>query len=343
VKIAEVPSTDSIYTDNVPIAMENYYYYLVLNGIMNQGYPSTKVGAHAINNEVPEPPDLFRTETVEGGVKIQWTHMNPEVRGYYIYRDQGRNGELKQVSEFIPAGGEIMTYIDSTEGLLGNLSYRYAVKAVNDGYIMSRLSEISSTRPGIPTSILPPTNLHGGMVNGNVLLVWDDMYRTNEFLLAYQLYKKRKGESDFEKITEDLIPFYQNTFMDTIHPEESGIYEYAVSSTDESGQESLLSSSIEIELKNPSLLVFAPAGLRIAKGTDGIEVIWAMDEDNKNRFQVFRYEAGEKAIKIAALPAGSFNYTDREVQKGKLYFYYVIAVTPDGRESEPSESAGMRY
>lgn len=343
VKIAEVPSTDSIYMDNVPIAMENYYYYLVLNGIMNQGYPSAKVGAHAINNEIPDPPDLFRTETVKGGVKLQWIHTAPEVRGYYIYRDQGRNGELKQVSEFIPAEGEIMTYIDSTEGLLGNLSYRYAIKAVNDGYIMSRLSEVSSTRPGIPTLILPPTNLHGGIVDGNVLLVWDDMYRTNEFLLSYQVYKKRKGESDFRKVSEGFIPFNQNSFTDSIRTEESGTYEYAVSSIDESGQESLHSKTVEVELQNPSAQVFPPAGFRAGRGRDGNELIWAMDEENKNKFHVYRYEEGKEAIKIADLPEGSFNFTDSDVLKGKLYFYYLIAVSSEGRESKPTKSLGLRY
>lgn len=342
-KIAELPPTDSTYTDHVTQAMENYYYYLLPEGVMKSGYPSARVAGHAVNTEIPDPPDNLSAESVKGGVRLNWKHFVPEVRGYYIYRDQGHNEELTQISGLIAADREIMTFVDSTEGLMGNLSYRYAVKAVNDGYVMSSFSDTSTARPGIATLVISPTNLIGGVVNDMALLVWDNMYQTNEFLLGYNVYRKAKNDKSFEKINQNFLPFYNNTYTDSTSAFIIGLYEYAVSSIDESGQESGLSLPVEIRLTDITGEITAPAGFRVTHGINGVDLIWAMDENNQDKVRIYRYKASGSANRIADLPAGTYNYTDTNVQEGKLYFYYLTTVSKDGKESEPSRTAGMRY
>ena len=146
-KIAEVPATDSVYTDHVIKAMENYYYYLVFQGIMNKSYPSAKVGGHSVNLIPPEPPADVAAEPVKNGVRVYWKHENPVIIGYYVYRDQGLNDSLQQASPLIPAAGELMSYVDTSGSLQGNHSYRYAVVSVNDGYQLSPVSTVVTSRP----------------------------------------------------------------------------------------------------------------------------------------------------------------------------------------------------
>ncbi len=339
IKVAELSHLDTTYLDHVPGAMENYYYYLVLQGIMNKSYPSAKVAGHASNKKAPEPPENFAVLTIDGGVKVYWNHLDPTVIGYYVYRDEGVNGELSQLSGLISATGELVAYIDTSRGLRGNLSYRYAVKAVSDGYLLSALSEIATARPGIKTISLPPSNLRGGFAQGKVLLVWDDMYRENEFLLGYKVYRKKEGEAEFSAITEEMLLFNENTFADSLI-ERGAIYNYAVSAVDESGTESLLSSLYEIIIPVEPGKVIPPYGLRVTRSAKGIELSWPADEDSNNSIRVYRYVAGQEAQKIADIPAGNFSYLDNTVQKGALYFYYLRAVNPEGEESGPSEVEG---
>ncbi len=150
VKIAEVPPLDTTYTDKVTGAMENYYYYLVLQGIMNRSYPSAKAGGHSVNNTIPAPPTDVGAEPVKGGVNIYWTHLDPNVTGYYIYRNLGLNDSLQQISRLIKPDREIMSYTDTSATLSGNLTYTYAIRSVNDSYLMSMLSEKVSAQPEYP-------------------------------------------------------------------------------------------------------------------------------------------------------------------------------------------------
>ena len=343
VKIAEVSAIDSLYTDNVLQAMENYYYYLVLEGIMDRGYPSAKVGWHATNNMAPDTPSKIVAQSTEGGVKVLWEHLSPFATGYYIFRDEGRNDSLSQISGLIPATAGMMTFVDTSAMLSGNLTYRFALKSINDGYVLSALSETSAARPGIKTHVVSPSNLHGGFSDGKVILVWDNMLETNEFLIGYNIYRKGSDEKDYKKLNDEILFFSENTFTDSVLHDKALSYQYAVSAIDESSSESLLSEPFKVTLPEPAPAVFPPAGLRVSQGADGINLSWSMDEDIKNGYRVYRYTLGKDAQSIADLPAGSYNYTDASVQKNILYFYFLTSVSPTGIESTRSAERSIRY
>ncbi len=343
VKIAEVPAKDSLYTDNLPQAMENYYYYLVFEGIMDRGYQSAKVGWHATNNLEPDPPSNIAANPVEGGVKVYWEGLGTLATGYYVFRDQGRNDSLYQISGLIPAAAEIMTFVDSSAMLNGNLTYRYALKSINDGYVLSALSETSAARPGIKTYVISPSNLHGGFSDGKVILVWDNMLETNEFLYGYNIYRKGNDEKDYKKLNDEIMLFSENTFTDSVLQDKALFYHYAVSAIDESGSESILSDSFKVTAPEPAPAVSPPSGLRLTQGADGLYLSWSVEEDSKSGYRVYRYTAGKGAQKIADLPAGTFNYIDALAEKDMLYFYFLTAVSPAGLESERSAERSIRY
>ncbi len=341
-KIAEVPATDSVFTDNVQGAMENYYYYLILQGIMNKSFPSARVGGHAINLMQPSPPREVAAEPVENGVKIYWKHEDPVIMGYYIYRDQGLNDSLQQASGLIPAGGELMSYVDTSKALMGNRSFRYAVIAVNDGYRLSRVSDVVAARPMIATEVLSPSDLHGGFIDGHVILVWDDMNAQDEYLTGYNIYRKEPGSS-FSKINETLLLFNTNTFTDTTI-DKGKTYDYAVTSRDESGSESSFSKPLNIIIPAGDEIPPAPYGLRVSKGNGAVVLSWpAETAGSSSRIRIYKYEAGQKAAMIAEIAGDNYNYEDKMVSSGHLYFYYLTVVSGAGKESGPGNRASVRY
>ena len=342
VKVAEVAAGDSVYIDHVPGAMENYYYYLVLQGIMNRSFPSAKVGGHAVNTTAPDPPADIAGKPTENGTLVFWKHEDPVVTGYYIYRDQGLNDSLQQISGFIPATGEMMSFTDTSRTLSGNQSYRYAVVAVNDGYQLSGLSEVVTIRPAIPTNVLTPTNLRGGWIDGSVLLVWDDMNPQDEFLTGYNVYRK-SSTSSFSKINARLILFNVNTFADTAIVE-GNHYEYAVTAVDESGSESLQSTTVHADIPMVTKQPARIDDLRLATNPEGILLSWpAESADKTEKIRVYRYEAGQKPVMVADVPGDTFTYEDRKISKGHLYFYFLMVISAEGTESMEGNTTGIRW
>jgi len=341
-KIAEVPPADSVFIDHVPGAMENYYYYLVLQGIMNKSYPSARVGGHAVNLSPPAPPAQVAAVPVDGGVKIFWKHENPVVTGYYIYRDQGYNDSLRQASGLIPASMELMSYIDSSSSLDGNHVYHYAVAAVNDGYQLSDLSAVVAARPGKTTGVISPSNLHGGYIDEHVMLVWDDMNPQDEYLAGYHVYRKTPTTS-FERIDKDLILFNTNTFSDTtVTPGTE--YDYAVASLDESGSESPLSSSLNVKVPGHPDRPEPVFNLRLIRGSGAIILTWPPESaDSTSTIRIFRYEPGGQPAQIGEVGGDSFSYQDQTVVKGRLYFYFLLVADQKGNLSVAGNKAEMRY
>ena len=342
-KIAEVPASDSVYTDHVTDAMENYYYYLVFQGIMNKSFPSAKVGGHSVNLAQPDPPADVAAEPVKGGVKVYWKHENPVVAGYYIYRDQGVNDTLQQLSGLIKANGEMMSYTDTSATLQGNHTYRYAVVAVNDGYRLSSPSEVVAVRPSITTRVLAPSDLHGGYLDGKVILVWDDMNPQDEYLAGYNVYRKGAGEGSYMKINRDLVLFNDNTFTDSTAGG-GRKYDYTVTSLDESGSESPYSTALDVVIPGGEELPVPVYDVRISKGTASVFLTWPPESAaNSDKFRIYRYEAGQKASRIAEVPGDTFKYEDKSVSKGHLYFYYLTVVTNSGKESGQGNVVSIRY
>ncbi len=343
VKIAEVPPLDTTYTDRVTGAMENYYYYLVLQGIMNRSYPSAKVGGHSFNHTVPAPPSDVGAEPVKGGVKVYWSHLDPNVTGYYIYRDLGLNDTLQQISRLIKPDREIMSYTDTSATLTGNRTFTYAVRSVNDSYLMSMLSEKVSAQPDIQTVVVSPSNLRGGYSGGKVLLVWDDMNTTDENLLGYNVYRKKTGSSNYSKINPEMLLFSTNTYTDSTLANGTG-YDYAVTALDLSKSESPKSKIFTVKIPAVESTADAPSGFRVSRGKGSAILTWTrVDDDNLGQYAIYRYLPGSKPQLVTKVQPDTFTYEDKTVKNGTLYFYYMTAISKTGRESEPCQTVSIRF
>ena len=97
--------------------------------------------------------------------------------------------------------------------------------------------------------------------------------------------------------------------------------------------------TLTIERPGPA----APAGLRGHATAAGIELSW--DEPfgpAVTGYRVYRYERGREPVRVASPKPGTADYTDNDVTRGRLYFYYLTSVGEGGTESGPSAEVGIR-
>jgi fibronectin type 3 domain-containing protein len=342
IKIAQLAPNDTSYTDIVPMANENFWYYLKINGPTAQNMPTAKVAAmYRAAGEIPSPPEEVGAESIRGGVKVYWLYDEPHAKGFYVYRYVYENAGYMQVSDMLPAAdGEIYGFVDSSGYLQGNEIYRYAVRAVNDVDQMSDYSPSASASPGIKATVKTPLNLSINPSENGLLLIWDDLREEESTLLGYKVYKKTNGEKDYTFLVNDTLRNDRNYFTDTnLMPGKT--HSYAVAAIDFYGNESIKSESTTYiqELK-----YFMPPEISKAVSTpEGIVVEWGqMTGTDAKSVKLYRMQPGEQPSIIATIPIDTGQYLDKDVMNGQLYIYEMSLITGDNRESSKSMGVSVR-
>jgi fibronectin type 3 domain-containing protein len=340
VKIAQLPPTDTTYVDVVPVANENYYYYLQIQGPFEKSYPSAKIAAMFKKaGEKPAPPAETDAKTVPGGVKIYWSYTEPYLKGFFVFRYVYEKAEYEQVSGLIPACGSIYSFIDSSASLVGNHDYRYAVKAVNDVDQMSDLSVSATARPGIKASVETPVNLEVSDKEYGALLIWNDLSKSENNLLGYKIYRKESDEKNFTILASDSLLRSKNYFSDSTVVEGKS-YTYAVSAIDFYGNES--AKSLTAYYSRPQSIMAPPEITRAVNTADGIMLTWGQAENkNLTAYNIYRGLSENNTSLIGTVKAGNDQYLDTTAVNGQLYVYRITVVTGN-KESDKSRGISAR-
>ncbi len=339
-RIAVLPAGDTSFTDVVPVANQDYWYYLVIDGPVTQSLPTAKVSAmFRGKGDKPAPPSETGAESVKGGVKIFWTYNEPYAKGFYVYRyDYGRS-EYRQASGLIPSGREIYSYVDSVNPARGGDVQRYAIQAVNDLDQLSDLSEPASAAPGILAQVSVPVNPRISRTDKGIILIWDDMRNTQPTLMGYRVYRKKGDDRDYVEMSNDTLRNDKNYYKDTtLVP---GIeYRYIVRAIDYYGNESQESKPVSFLFSTGSMV--PPVITRAVSTSGGIMISWGQVDDNGIvSVKLYRSGRGGKVV-VATLPAADDQYLDTSAEAGQLYFYSITAVSGDGSESAPGREVGVR-
>lgn len=339
VQIAEVPPTDTVFIDHVPVAMENYYYRLILNGPDEVSIPTMATAGLYEESEQPEPPTNISVEPTETGANLRWEDLQNNVYGFYVYRMQGFSNELEQISSLIhPDTSRQYIYADTSTVLRGNQHYSYAVKTENDGYLLSNFSDTVSVRPNIPTEVSTPTGLRTRKDGKSVYLFWNDLQNVQTDVMGYRVYRQSNRQDSLQLLVE--FPATANHFRDTT-TEEGYAYRYAIQALDFFGAESSLSRPAQVDLYLN--LPVPPSGIKAHSTGDGIRISWGeVRQPRLRQYHLYRYVPGENPLQIAEIPQGQFGYTDQTTQSGKLYFYYLTSVNNAQMEGSSSESVSVR-
>ncbi|MBN2612962.1 MAG: hypothetical protein JXB00_15510 [Bacteroidales bacterium] len=340
IKVAQLTPEDTLFIDVVPVANENFWYYLKISGPMSQSMPSAKVsGMYRGAKEKPLPPDETGAESIKGGVKIYWKYHQPHAKGFYVYRYVYEKAEYMQISGLIPAGADLYSYIDSFKLLPGNDIYRYAIRAVNDVDQLSDYSPSASASPGIKANISAPVNLRINPVEKGFMVIWDDLRNIEPVLLGYKIYRKTNSEK-FTLLPNDTLRSDKNYFGDTtLLPGNN--YSYAVSAIDFYGNESAKSNPVSYKIENE--FIIPPEIYKAVNTTDGIMITWGqITSENVASVKLYRSQPGKNPQVIATIEKETDQYLDKSVAKGQLYIYQISLTSKDKQESEKSRGITIR-
>jgi uncharacterized protein len=339
--IARLSPNDSTFTDVVPVANENFYYYLIISGPVEKSLPSAKVSAMFRNpGEKPLPPDEIAAESIPGGITIYWSYHEPHAKGFYVYRYVYEKAEYMQVSGLIPAGAEIYSFKDSSSYLQGNDIYRYALRAINDVDQMSDFSESASASPGIKADMGSPVNLRINQTDNGILLVWDDMRDAEPVLMGYKMYRKTNPDEAYSLLPNDTLRNDKNYYKDTVLMAGKS-YTYSVSAIDFYGNESVKSNPV-IYHTEAEYYIF-PDISKLVNTPDGIVISWEqITDEHVISIKIYRSQPGGQPAVIATLEKDSEEYLDTSVSEGELYIYEILLVRGDGKDYSKSRGGSVR-
>ena len=345
-QIAEISNTKNMFVDYNAEPMKKYYYRIKLVGLLNEEtHYSARIFGMYEDKIPPLPPFELKAKALKNGVRLSWVSLEPYIKGFYVYRNNGVNNKLQVSSKLIQGGDSLIVYQDTSSGLKAGYTYMYSVIAENTSHVQSSFSDTVYVRTLIKEKLIPPTNLQAVLEPNGVQLYWDDMREINKTVIGFFIYKEEisnnKNHTKPVKLDTLLFPESNNYFDNRITKGMS--YKYFVQSVGLNESLSKLSSGIIVKPK--IIKPLAPANISAVSTKNGILLKWdkPLDETIK-KFTLFRYERGNKPIKLSSFKYMDNNsYLDKTVKKGKLYFYYMISVNSDGIKSKMSNEVGAEY
>ncbi|HRP44883.1 MAG TPA: hypothetical protein PLU27_08960 [Ginsengibacter sp.] len=338
-RIASLPVTDTVYTDIVPESGENFYYYLKLESADNTPLTSARIfGFYTDDQSLPEPPNEIDAVTAPNGITVYWKSEEPYANGFYVYRRKNTNEPFVQASPLIPVGKEVYSFSDTSKLLQGGEVYQYVVRSRNENNLLSRNSDTVSSTSGVKVVLTPPVNVRYRNNDGIITLIWDNMSSWDNDLMGYNVYRKA-GNAAWQKVNKDSLDAARNFFVDsTVQPGIS--YSYAISSFDMYGNRSER-SVIAIPVIAEDLLP-PPPGIRVAQSDGSVYISWGQMEGAVSSIKIYRSEPGKQPVLVGTVDDGGDSFVDKNVSKGKLYFYQLSSLNKDKKEGEWSDKVGIR-
>lgn len=337
-RIATIPVSDTAYTDIIPVSGENYYYYLLLLSADNTPVPTAKVfAAYTGDQSLPEPPNEIDATPISKGIKVYWKSEEPYSKGFYVYRRDQPDAAFTLVSPMISTGQSVYSFTDTSNQLQAGGVYQYVVRTINDNNQLSRPSDTVSANPAIIRAIASPVNLRYREGGGKITLLWDNMRQWESDLLGYKVFRK-SGNGSFARIPNDSLQPDRNFFVDS-SLNVGTTYVYGVKAFDNSGSESEMATITIAPLVEQ--LPGPPSGISVSQSGDAVFITWGQLSGGFKAIKIYRSEPGAQPNLVATITdADSFN--DKNVTKGKLYFYQLATVNNAGKEGERSEKVSVR-
>lgn len=340
-RIARLSPKDTTFTDIVPVANENFWYYLITRGPNGNSPPSAKIAAmYRKAGEKPLPPAETGAERISGGIKVYWSYYEPHAKGFYVYRYNYETADFGQVSGLIPVAGEIYSFTDTSRYLQGNEVYRYAVRTVNDVDQLSDFSETASSSPGKKAVVTSPLNLRVSKTGKGIMLAWDDLRDSEPVLLGYKVFRREGPGQTYSLMPGDTLRSERNWYIDTSIVAGKS-YSYTVSAIDFYGNESIRSAPVSYasDIKYP----VSPEILRAVNTEDGILITWGQVTDpDAVSVRIYRSRPGGEPFSAATVLKSADEYLDKFVTEGDLYIYEITVVTVQGTESARSRGVTIR-
>lgn len=312
-----------------------YYYKIKAVNIVGVQSPDSQIFSATTAGIPPSVANLQAESNMLRKVSLSWTpSTNEYVKGYEILRSETQNGPYTLVT--VIKGRDKGEYIDmgsgSSWGKAGKLedkkTYYYTIKALNLVDVRSLDSNIvqAETRgkPPVVTGFLA----EGGLPR-KVHLLWQPS--SGEFVDGYAIFRSLSPSGPFEEIKQ-LSGRDHSDYMDKDTASSWGevgklmdntTYYYQIRSINIVDVKSEESETISAVTKP---MLDKVSGLRaIENQVQQVALSWyALD---CKEYEIFRGESASKIEKsIATVGSKTLNYTDKNLENGKQYYYKVRAI-----------------
>ncbi|RBP34405.1 fibronectin type 3 domain-containing protein [Oceanihabitans sediminis] len=282
----------------------------------------------------PSTPQGLQAVNKEGKITLSWL-PNPELNifGYYVLRGTSLNN-MKVINGPIKSHH----YIDSTFSKSYSGQYTYALQVLNNGQKMSDTSKVVSVSIRQATVLLSPGGVQARRVPEGIHLEWENTRIKDNSIVGYILYRREKGEATYQLLSNKPISLPAFLDSNTISGKN---YEYAVSSIDAWGNQSILSPFVSVSADSDSYLK-PPSSISLRNLSSGIEVSWPKPYDAGTReYVIYRSAIKSNSFdKIATVNPAS-PYVDKNVQENTLY-KYAISVKSNNKEGSKSSEQLIR-
>ena len=275
--------------------------------------------------------------TISHSTKISW---NPSlvkgIEGYHIYRDGNLVGETEELS--------------FEENNLDTGSYLYEVA----GYMIIQEEKKETARASLKVTLKKPeikeiyTGFEGNKLNEENDYIYASVsnfknLQKEETGAVGRFYLLQEGQQ--KKIGSDIsIPWTLTEKNGVYRTEwdvrdlEEGNYEIQFVFTDADGESAKTTSEVSIDRSSPEKI----SSISAIGDTGCVVLSWSMAHElETNRYNIYRRKEGTVEFTLIKKIYGRNiqTYTDTKAEEGVLSEYYITAVNPIGKESQPSESA----
>ncbi|MEC8646323.1 MAG: hypothetical protein VXY00_05060, partial [Candidatus Latescibacterota bacterium] len=310
---------------------------------------------------LPTPSNVIATGDI-GRIEISWSGVdNTDLLGYNVYRSTRSDVGFEALPSIEGADFTtgLTTYVDS--GLVGGTSFFYKVRSIGRGTLVSEYSVFvgatalaDEVAPGAPVDLAAVADENDF---GRVIISWNAPLRDADSaqltgLEVYTVYRSVDTNTSFVAVGQ--VDSGNRQLVDT-GLDESTTYFYAVTASDEAGNEGPRSSPVQVRTKGPDRDAPEPpqnlSAIPSEEDFGRVVLRWnapIADADGGeltglNRFVVFRSKSGNSSfVPIDTLDVSLREYIDQDLEALTNYVYTVSALDEAGNESVRAQSVQVR-
>jgi hypothetical protein len=334
VKVTDLASDATNYTDMVPLANEPWFYFLELHDYFGGIYPSVRIPAFATFAEKPFAPMNIRCRVSGDSVVIRWKSSGANIIGYRVFRSL--NGKpYSLINEMTSLKNEDVTFVDSDIMLKKTVKAKYYVLNVSDGFVESNSSDTVSAFFAAHVPLNPPATIDN-VINkdGSVKIIW--IPSDEGFSDAFDIYI---ADSEGVKTKLNDKPVTDNYYVDTVL-RSPGKYFYEVK-TLASDRVSENSAITVVYRKAEDINII----MNVVKKKDGLNISWVKPlNTNVEKLKLYKQNGKNKAQLLKAFSASEdVSFDDKNVTRGKTYLYKLIAKLKNGEEVIANRGVQMEF
>ncbi len=331
VVVDTIPATDTQYFDRQVIPASSYYYKVRpltydFSGSQPVAFAEANGYTAADSTARPAAPADLRAIPIVGGIQLSWQHGDElDLFGYYVLR-----GTSSKNLEIISHPVQDTVFIDSlvAPGFSGQL--HYALQVVNLSQQYSDTSHVVSIAMAQPVVLTPPGGIQARRVVDGVTLRWDHVMERDDQVTGYVLYRRAVGDEFYEPVggaASLRLPFHTDSSASAVTA-----YEYAVTSIDAWGNQSILSPVSPVDADRSNGLA-PPPQLYLRNLSAGIEIAWPVPVvGDAQSYLVYRRDAGQPEFKLIGKADPTGVYMDKDVKPDVLY-EYTVGVSADSQST----------